>query len=203
MRSHDKARAARARGVFAEEIVPLNGAVEDDHIQKETVPEYFAKSKATYGGGLVTGANAHGLVDGGAAVLLGSDKAAGRGGAPLGRFVAWSVAGVAPGKMAFASVPAIQSVLKKAGWKLEDVDLFEVNETFAAQLLVVKKELNLPEEKLNVNGGAVALGHPFGATGARLVITLLNELKRRKAKKGVAAICVGGGQGVAAAVETQ
>lgn len=202
IRSHRLAAAARARGVFAEEIAAVGGVAEDDYILKDPAPEHFAKAKASYGGGVVTGANAHGLVDAGAALVLADAKTAATfKNAPLGRFASWSVAGVAPDKMAYASVPAILGALRKAGWKLEDVDLFEVNETFAAQLLIVKKELSIPEEKLNVNGGAVALGHPFGATGARLVLTLLKELKRRKLKKGVAAVCVGGGQGVAAAVE--
>lgn len=198
--SHQRAGAAKKKGAFAGEIVPLAGAAVDDLPLENPTPEYFAAAKASYEGGIVTGANAHGLVDGAAAVLLAAEKNAGK--APLGRFVSWAVAGVAPNRMAYASVPAIRSVLAKAGWRLEDVDLFEVNETFAAQLLIVQKELSIPSEKLNVNGGAVGLGHPFGATGARLVLTLLKELKRRGGKKGVAAVCVGGGQGVAAAVET-
>lgn len=201
LRSHAHALLARRGGRFAAEIVPVGEVTEDDAIQAEPALDRFAAAKATYGG-IVSSLNSHALVDGGGAVILaGEEGAKAAKPPPLGRFVAWSVAGVSPKEMAFASVPAIRSVLEKARWKQEEVDLFEVNETFAAQLLVVQKALKIPSEKLNVNGGAVALGHPFGATGARLVLTLLMELRRRKLQKGVAAICVGGGQGVAAAVE--
>jgi len=202
LRSHARALLARRKGLFTGEIVPVAGIDRDDHILEQPTLEHFQKAKASYQGGIVTGANAHGLVDGGAALILADEKAAPAGVRPLGRFVAWAVAGVAPARMAYASVPAIESVVRKAGWKPEDVDLFEINETFAAQLLVVQKALGIPSEKLNVNGGAVGLGHPFGATGARLILTLLHELERRKLQRGVAAVCIGGGQGAAAAVET-
>ena len=145
----------------------------------------------------MTGANAHGLVDGGGALVL-SDKPRGK---SLGTLASWAVAAVEPRRMAYATVPAIQEAVRRAGWKVGDVDLFEVNETFAAQLLVVQRTLDLPSERLNVNGGAVALGHPFGATGSRLVLTLLLQLRRSGLKRGVAAVCIGGGQGVALALE--
>jgi acetyl-CoA C-acetyltransferase len=199
LRSHAHARLAQDRGLFREEIVPVAGLGSDDHVLARPDPAHFARAKASYAGGIVTGANAHGLVDAGAAVVLSAGFPAG--GPALGRLAGWAVAGTAPARMAYASVPALEQALARAGWKLADVDLFEVNETFAAQLLVVQKALSIPSERLNVNGGAVALGHPFGATGARLVLTLLLELRRRKARRGAAAVCVGGGQGAAVAVE--
>lgn len=202
LRSHTRALLAQRKGLFAEEIVPVGEAREDDFMLEHPDIGHFRAAKASYEGGIVTGANAHGLVDAASAVLLGDAEGTRRAKEPpLGRLASWAAAAVAPNAMAYATVPAIRSALDKAGWKLEDVDLFEVNETFAAQLLLVQKELAVPSEKLNVNGGAVGMGHPFGATGTRLVITLLKELKRRKARKGVAAICVGGGQGVALALE--
>jgi len=141
-------------------------------------------------------------VDGGAAtVLMKMDDAQKRGLKPLGRIVSWGIAGVDPKIMGSGPVPASRAALKKAGLKLEDIDLIEANEAFAAQYLAVEKELGLDREKVNVNGGAIALGHPLGATGTRLVITLLHELRRRKKKYGLATACIGGGQGIAMVVE--
>ncbi len=175
----------------------------DDHLRPETTLEGLAKLKPAFGkNGTVTAGNASGIVDGGAAVVLTTlTDAEKRGLKPLGRIVSWGIAGVDPKIMGSGPVPASRLALKKAGLKLDDIDLVEVNEAFAGQYLAVEKELGLDRNKVNVNGGAIALGHPLGATGTRLVITLLNELRRRKAKYGLATACIGGGQGIAMIVE--
>lgn len=175
----------------------------DDHLRPETTPEALAKLRPAFGkNGTVTAGNASGIVDGGAAVVLTSmADAEKRGLKPMGRIVSWGIAGVDPKIMGSGPVPASRLALQKAGLTLEDMDLIELNEAFAAQALAVVKELGIPMEKLNVNGGAIALGHPLGATGTRLVITLLYELRRRKAKYGLATACIGGGQGIAMIVE--
>src|SRR5207249_9832467 len=172
---------------------------EDDHRRPQTTMEGLAKLRPAFGkNGTVTAGNASGIVDGGAAVVLMSLEDAGkRGIQPLGRIVSWGVAGVDPKIMGSGPVPASKIALQKAGMTLEHIDLIEVNEAFAAQYLAVEKELGLDREKVNVNGGAIALGHPLGATGTRLVITLLYELRRRKKKYGLATACIGGGQGIA------
>ena len=166
--------------------------------------EGLAKLRPAFGkNGTVTAGNASGIVDGGAAVVLMSLEEAGkRGIQPLGRIVSWGIAGVDPKIMGSGPVPASKIALHKAGMTLEHIDLIEVNEAFAAQYLAVEKELGLDREKVNVNGGAIALGHPLGATGTRLVITLLYELRRRKKKYGLATACIGGGQGIAMVVES-
>ncbi len=152
--------------------------------------------------GCVTAGNASGIVDGGAAVVVMSlDEADKRGKKPLGRIVSWGIAGVEPKIMGSGPVPATRIALQKAGLKLEDMDLIELNEAFAAQYLAVEKELGLDRSKSNVNGGAIALGHPLGATGTRLVLTILYELRRRGARYGLATACIGGGQGIAMIVE--
>jgi acetyl-CoA acetyltransferase family protein len=176
---------------------------EDDHRRPETTIENLQKLKPAFGkNGSVTAGNASGIVDGGAAVLMMKlDEAQRRGLRPMGRIVSWGIAGVDPNIMGSGPVPASRAALKKAGLKLEDIDLIEVNEAFAAQYLSVEKELGLNREKVNVNGGAIALGHPLGATGTRLVITLLHELRRRGKKYGLATACIGGGQGIAVIVE--
>jgi len=176
----------------------------DDHLRPETTMEGLAKLKPAFGkNGSVTAGNASGIVDGGAAVVLMSvEDAQKRGVKPLGRILSWGIAGVDPKVMGRGPVPASRIALEKAGLKLEDIDLIEVNEAFAAQYLAVEKELGLDREKVNVNGGAIALGHPLGATGTRLVITLLYELRRRKKKYGLATACIGGGQGIAMLVES-
>ena len=151
----------------------------------------------------MTAGNASGIVDGGAAVVVTSlDEVGKRGIKPLGRIVSWGIAGVEPKIMGRGPVPATKIALQKAGLTLDYIDLIEVNEAFAAQYLAVEKELGLDRDKVNVNGGAIALGHPLGATGARLVITLLYALRRRKKKYGLATACIGGGQGIAMIVES-
>lgn len=153
--------------------------------------------------GVITAGNASGIVDGAAAVVLArGETARARGWKPLGRVVAWAVAGVEPRIMGIGPVPATQKALADAGLKLSDMDLIEVNEAFAPQYLAVEKALGLNRERVNVNGGAIALGHPLGATGTRLVLTLLYELRRRGARRGLATACIGGGQGIAMIVES-
>jgi acetyl-CoA acetyltransferase family protein len=214
LRSQQTADAAYSAGRIQEELVPVplknrkgeaTGEMftEDDHRRPETTIENLQKLKPAFGkNGSVTAGNASGIVDGGAAtVLMKMDEAQKRGLKPLGRIVSWGIAGVDPKIMGSGPVPASRLALKKAGLTLSDIDLIEVNEAFAAQYLAVEKELGLDREKVNVNGGAIALGHPLGATGTRLVITLLNELKRRGKKYGLATACIGGGQGIAMVVE--
>ena len=176
----------------------------DDHLRPESTLEGLAKLKPSFGKeGTVTAGNASGIVDGGAAVvLMPIAEAQKRGLMPLGRLVSWGIAGVDPSLMGSGPVPATRAALKKAGLTLDDIDLIEVNEAFAAQYLAVEKELGLDREKTNVNGGAIALGHPLGATGTRLVITLLYELRRRKKRYGLATACIGGGQGIAVILES-
>ena len=161
------------------------------------LPPAFSKN------GCVTAGNASGIVDGGAALLLASERGVKQHGLnPVARLTHWATVGVEPALMGMGPVPATRMVLEKAGLTLDDVDLIEVNEAFAAQYLSVEKELGLDREKVNVNGGAIALGHPLGMTGTRLLLTLVLELRRRKAKRGLATACIGGGQGIAAIVET-
>ncbi|HEX7284714.1 MAG TPA: acetyl-CoA C-acetyltransferase [Candidatus Angelobacter sp.] len=214
LQSQQKAGAAQQACRLAEEITPValknrkgepTGEMfeKDDHLRPETTMEGLAKLKPAFGkNGTVTAGNASGIVDGGAAVVMMTlDQAQKRGLKPMGRIVSWGIAGVEPKIMGSGPVPASRAALKKAGLKLEDMDLIEVNEAFAGQYLAVEKELGLDRSKVNVNGGAIALGHPLGATGTRLVITLLYELRRRKAKYGLATACIGGGQGIAMIVE--
>lgn len=173
----------------------------DDHLRPETTPEGLAKLRPAFGKHITAG-NASGIVDGAAAVvLMPLADAEKRGLKPMGRIVSWGIAGVDPKIMGSGPVPATRAALRKAGLKLEDIDLVEVNEAFAAQYLAVEKELGLDRNRVNVNGGAIALGHPLGATGTRLVLTLLHELRRRKGKYGLATACIGGGQGIAVIVE--
>ena len=215
LRSQQKADAAYKDGRLREELVPVplrnskGGATgesltEDDHRRPQTTMEGLAKLKPAFGKqGTVTAGNASGIVDGGAAVVVMSlENALKRGLKPLGRIVSWGIAGVDPKLMGRGPVPATKVALEKARLSLDYIDLIEVNEAFAAQYLAVEKELGLDREKVNVNGGAIALGHPLGATGARLVITLLYELRRRKKKYGLATACIGGGQGIAMVVES-
>ncbi|MBZ5648510.1 MAG: acetyl-CoA C-acetyltransferase [Acidobacteriia bacterium] len=174
---------------------------QDDHLRPETTMDGLAKLKPAFGKNITAG-NASGIVDGGAAVvLMPLADAEKRGLKPMGRLVSWGIAGVDPKIMGQGPVPSSKIALQKAGLKLEDIDLIEVNEAFAAQYLAVEKELGLDRNKVNVNGGAIALGHPLGATGTRLVLTLLYELRRRKGKYGLATACIGGGQGIAVIVE--
>ncbi len=214
LQSQQKAGAAQKACRLAEEITPValknrkgepTGEMfeKDDHLRPETTMEGLAKLKAAFGkNGTVTAGNASGIVDGGAAVVMMTlDQAENRGLKPMGRIVSWGIAGVDPKIMGSGPVPATRLALKKAGLKLEEIDLIEVNEAFAGQYLAVEKELGLDRSKVNVNGGAIALGHPLGATGTRLVITLLHELRRRKQQYGLATACIGGGQGIAMIVE--
>jgi acetyl-CoA acetyltransferase family protein len=202
-------------GRLQEELVPVplrnhkgeptgESLTEDDHRRPQTTMEGLAKLKPAFGkNGTVTAGNASGIVDGAAAVVMMSlDEARKRNLVPLGRIVSWGYAGVEPKVMGRGPVPASQIALQKAGMSLDYMDLIEVNEAFAAQYLAVEKELGLDREKVNVNGGAIALGHPLGATGTRLVLTLLYELRRRKKKYGLATACIGGGQGIAIVVES-
>jgi acetyl-CoA acyltransferase 2 len=215
LQSQQKAGAAQKACRLTEEITPValknkrgepTGEMfeKDDHLRPETTIEGLAKLKPAFGkNGTVTAGNASGIVDGGAAVVMMTlDQAQKRGFKPMGRIVSWGIAGVDPKIMGSGPVPASRMALKKSGLKLEDMDLVEVNEAFAGQYLAVEKELGLDRNKVNVNGGAIALGHPLGATGTRLVITLLHELRRRKAKYGLATACIGGGQGIAMIVES-
>lgn len=203
--SHQRAAGAAAAGRAAEEIVPAGPASADDAFRPTPAASDFVDVKATFGdAGTLTRANTHAVVDGAAALLLASSKAAAEGDRkPLGRLRAAAYAGVPARKMGWASVPAIRKLLSGTGLEPKDVDLFEINETFAAQLLLDLGGLGLSEDRVNVNGGAVALGHPFAATGGRQVLSLLLELRRRKARWGVASICVGGGQGIAVLVEAE
>jgi acetyl-CoA acetyltransferase family protein len=208
------ADAAYKEGRLQEELVPVplknskgeptgDTLSEDDHRRPQTTMEGLAKLRTAFGKtGTVTAGNASGIVDGAAAVVIMSlDHAQKRSLQPMGRIVSWGVAGVDPKLMGRGPVPASKIALQKAGLTLDYIDLIEINEAFAAQYLAVEKELGLDRNKVNVNGGAIALGHPLGATGTRLVITLLYELRRRKKKYGLASACIGGGQGIAMVVE--
>jgi acetyl-CoA acetyltransferase family protein len=215
LRSQKCADDAYKAGRLQEELVPVplrnqkgeptgESLTEDDHRRPQTTMEGLGKLRPAFGkNGTVTAGNASGIVDGAAAVVVMSmEEARKRNLMPLGRIVSWGIAGVEPKVMGRGPVPATKVALQKAGMSLEYMDLIEVNEAFAAQYLGVEKELGLDREKVNVNGGAIALGHPLGATGTRLVITLLYELRRRKKKYGLATACIGGGQGIAMIVET-
>jgi acetyl-CoA acetyltransferase family protein len=207
LRSTRLGEKAATGGAFAEEIVPVEikrgpktVAVErDDHFFVNCTMEGLAKLKPAFGeDGTVTAGNASGMVDGAACVVLSSAEAAQRDGlAPVAEVVAWHVVGVDPAEMGIGPAPAIRGLLEKTGLALDRIDLFEINEAFAAQYLAVEKDLGLDREKVNVNGGAIALGHPLGATGTRLVLTLSRELSARRKTYGVASACIGGGQGIA------
>ncbi|HJS58519.1 MAG TPA: thiolase family protein [Vicinamibacteria bacterium] len=213
LRSQKAAAEAKARCFFKEEIVPVDAPAgrktvrveDDDHLRPDTTLEGLAALKPAFGkDGFVTAGNASGIVDGAAAlVVAGREEAKARGLEPMARIVSWGVAGVPPEIMGIGPVPASQKALAAAGLKLSDIDLVEVNEAFAGQYLAVEKELGLDRERTNVNGGAIALGHPLGATGARLLLTLMLELRRRKARYGLATACIGGGQGIAMIIERE
>jgi acetyl-CoA C-acetyltransferase len=209
--SQRRATAARERNAFAAEIVPVTigsgpkakVVSADEGLRPETTAEGLSKLRPAFrSDGTVTAGNASMLSDGAAAVVLASSRAAERlGTRPLARVVAYSTSGVAPKDIFIAPVPAVRQVLDKAGLKLGDIDLFELNEAFAAQMLACGKELGLDEEKVNVNGGAIALGHPIGASGTRVLVTLLYALEQRGLKRGLASLCLGGGNAVAMIVE--
>ena len=211
LRSQQEAKRALDAGVFAEEIVPVEVKTRkgtllvdrDDHPRPETTLDGLAKLKPAFAkDGFVTAGNASGIVDGAAAlVIAGEEFVKQRDLKPMGRIVSWAYAGVEPEIMGIGPVPATRAALQRAGLSLDDMDLVEVNEAFAAQYLAVEKELGLDRSRTNVNGGAIALGHPLGATGTRLVLTLLHELHRRGGRYGLATACIGGGQGIAMIVE--
>jgi acetyl-CoA C-acetyltransferase len=209
--SQDKAERAQNAGVFSDEIVPVTIKTRkgetvidtDEHPKHGTTAEKLAKLRPAFAkDGTVTAGNASGINDGGAAlVLMSRENAERRGIAPLARIVSWATAGVDPAIMGTGPIPASRRALAKAGWSPDDLDLVEANEAFAAQACAVNKDLGWDTGKVNVNGGAIALGHPVGASGARVLTTLLHEMRRRDAKKGLATLCIGGGMGIAMCVE--
>ena len=212
LRSQQLAAEAWASGRFADEVVPVeikgrkgSTLVErDDHLRADTTLEGLAKLPAAFSkDGTVTAGNASGIVDGGAALVLASQRAVNdRGLKPLARLAGWAVVGVEPATMGMGPAPAIRKLLERTTLSLADIDLFEINEAFAGQYLAVEQELGLDRDRVNVNGGAIALGHPLGMTGTRLLLTLTLELRRRGARRGIASACIGGGQGIAALVES-
>jgi acetyl-CoA acetyltransferase family protein len=211
MRSQREAARAWAEGRLAEEVVPVElkskrGIVvvdRDDHVRPDTTLETLAKLPPAFSAdGTVTAGNASGIVDGGAALILASAQAvAARSLRPVGRLAGWAVVGVDPAFMGMGPAPATRKVLERTGLTLDRLDLVEVNEAFAGQYLAVERELGLDRSRTNVNGGAIALGHPLGMTGTRLLLTLTLELGRRGKRLGLATACIGGGQGIAAIVE--
>jgi acetyl-CoA acetyltransferase family protein len=211
MRSHAAGARSTQNGRFAEEITPVEVKAgrksvvvdKDDHLFPDTSPEKLAALPGAFGpDSMVTAGNASGIVDGAAAVVVTTaEKAKAAGKPPLGYVRAWGYAGVAPRLMGIGRVPAIRRALERAGLGLDRVDLFEINEAFAGQYLSVEKALGLERDRVNVNGGAIALGHPLGATGTRLIYTLLLELGHQDKRYGVASACIGGGQGIAVLLE--
>ncbi len=203
LRSQKRWAAANAAGRFDDELVPVGEVVVDEHPRPETTAEALAKLKPAFrSGGTVTAGNASGINDGAAALVIASeDRARDLGVEPLGAFVGSAVAGVDPRVMGIGPIPAVRKLLERAGVAASDLDLVELNEAFASQSLAVVRELGLDEEKVNVNGGAIALGHPLGMSGARLVVSLLHELRRRDGRYGLATLCIGVGQGQAALFE--
>ena len=203
LRSQQRWAAAEAAGRFDDELVPVGDVVRDEHPRPDTTAERLAALKPAFrNGGSVTAGNSSGLNDGAAALVLASEeKARALGVEPLGTFVASAVAGVDPRVMGIGPIPAVRKLLARIGIEASDLDVVELNEAFASQSLAVVRELGLDEEKVNANGGAIALGHPLGMSGARLVVTLLHELRRRGGRYGIATMCVGVGQGQAALFE--
>ena len=210
--SQNKAEAAQKAGKFKDEIVPVviktrKGDVvfdSDEYIRHGATMEAMGKLRPAFSkDGTVTAANASGLNDGAAAVvLMRESEAVKRGLTPLARIASWSTAGVAPEIMGTGPIPASRKALEKAGWKVDDLDLVEANEAFAAQACAVNQDMGWNPDIVNVNGGAIAIGHPIGASGCRVFVTLFHEMQRRKAKKGLATLCIGGGMGVALTVES-
>ena len=209
--SQNRAEAARKAGRFADEIAPVTVksrkgetvVAHDEYIRDGATYEALAGLKPAFvKDGTVTAGNASGINDGAAVLILMSLKeAAQRGLTPLARIASWAQAGVDPKVMGSGPIPASQAALKKAGWKPADLDLIEANEAFAAQACAVNQEMGWDTDKVNVNGGAIAIGHPIGASGARVLVTLLHEMKKRDAKKGLTTLCIGGGMGIAMCVE--
>ena len=203
LRSQQRWAAAAEAGRFDDELIPVGDVVRDEHPRPDTSAEKFASLKPAFrAGGTVTAGNASGLNDGAAAVVIASEeKARELGIAPLGSFAGSAVAGVDPRVMGIGPIPAVRKLLDRTGLSVDQLDLVELNEAFASQSLAVVRELGIDEEKLNVNGGAIAIGHPLGMSGARLTVTLLHELRRRGGRYGIATLCVGVGQGQAALFE--
>ena len=209
-KAQQKAEAAMKAGRFKDEIVPVKiktrkGDVlvdTDEHPKHGTTLEALAKLRPAFAkNGSVTAGNASGINDGAAAVvLMSAADAKKRGVTPLARIASWATAGVDPAIMGTGPIPSSRKALEKAGWKVSDLDLIEANEAFAAQACAVNKDLGWDTSKVNVNGGAIALGHPIGASGARVLVTLLHEMQKRDAKKGLATLCIGGGMGIAMCV---
>jgi acetyl-CoA C-acetyltransferase len=209
--SQNKAEAAVKGGRFKDEITPVTIQTRKGDVVVDTdeYPRFgatldaMAKLRPAFSKeGTVTAGNASGINDGAAAVvLMTADEAERRGLQPLARIVSWAQAGVDPAIMGTGPIPASRKALEKAGWKVDDLELFEANEAFAAQALAVNKDLGWDTERVNVNGGAIALGHPIGASGGRVLVTLLHEMQKRDAKKGLATLCIGGGMGIAMCVE--
>ncbi|WP_087745733.1 MULTISPECIES: acetyl-CoA C-acetyltransferase [unclassified Acidovorax] len=210
--SQQKAAAAQDAGKFADEIVGVSLAQKkgdpilfnaDEYLNRKTSAEVLAGLRPAFDkAGTVTAGNASGINDGAAAVVvMSAKKAAALGLKPLARIAAFGTSGLDPATMGMGPVPASRKALQRAGWNAADVDLFELNEAFAAQACAVNKELSIDPAKVNVNGGAIAIGHPIGASGCRILVTLLHEMQRRDAKKGLAALCIGGGMGVSLALE--
>jgi len=214
-RSQQAAGQAAREGAFKDEVVAVSVpgrkgptlVTEDEYIKPDTTAESLAKLRPAFvkdGTGTVTPGNASGINDGAALVMLMSaEEAARRNLSPLARIVSSAVAGVDPAIMGTGPVPAVKKALSKAGWEMSDVDLFELNEAFASQALAVVRELGAPPEKVNVHGGSIALGHPIGASGCRVLVTLLHAMKRRAAKRGVVSLCIGGGMGIALCVQAE
>ena len=210
--SQNKAEAAQKAGKFKDEIVPVTiksrkgetVVAEDEYIKHGVTIDDLGKLRPAFkrDGGSVTAGNASGINDGAAVVvLMTAERAAAEGKKPMARIVSWAQAGVDPAIMGSGPIPASRKALKKAGWSADDLDLVEANEAFAAQACAVNKELGWDTAKVNVNGGAIAIGHPIGASGARVLVTLLHEMVRRDAKKGLATLCIGGGMGIAMCLE--
>ena len=207
LKSQDKTQLALKQNKFKDELISVNldGSFlnSDEHPRKDLIIEDLEKLKSAFKeNGTVTAGNASGVNDGAAAVLLTTfDEAQKRSLKPFVRIVSWSSVGVEPSLMGLGPIDAVKLALKKANWKIEDIDLFEINEAFAAQSIAVIKGLNIDENKVNVNGGAIALGHPIGASGTRILVTLIYEMLRQNKNKGCATLCIGGGMGIALCVE--
>lgn len=206
--SHMKAAKAIQEGKFSSQIVPIQVSKEfvfqvDENVRPDTTLERLAKLRPAFKeGGTITAGNAPSLNSGAAAMVLSTEKVANKFNLPVfGRILSYAVSAVDPNFFGIAPIPAVKNALEKASLSINDIDLFEINEAFAAIAIVVQRELSIPEEKLNVNGGAVALGHPIGASGAMLVTKILHELRNRQAKLGCVSLCIGGGQGIALIVE--
>ena len=199
-------------GKFKNEIVPINISLNrkknqfeiDEHPRSGMTLEKLGKLKPAFKkDGTVTAGNSSGINDGAAAIILMSEnEAIKRNLDPLAKIVSWASCGVEPSLMGCGPIPSSKKALEKAGWNVSDLDLVESNEAFAAQSLAVIRDLGIPEEKVNVNGGAIALGHPIGASGARILVTLIHEMKKRNVKKGLATLCIGGGMGIAMCIES-